>query len=270
MQLDEAAARAGVRLDRREAVGSTNDEALRLARQGERGPLWITARIQAAGRGRRGRTWTSEPGNLYASLLLTDPSPGERAAELSFVAGLALHDAVGALAPSLLASPAPRPRLALKWPNDLLVDGRKAGGILVEGEGAGGGPLAVAIGIGLNCAHHPRTADYPATDLATAGLRLSPDDVFRHLTRTVIDRLAQWDRGAGFARTRAEWLARAAGVGEAIRVILPGRVLTGRFEALDATGRLIVRLADGRAETVTAGEVFPLATGSFRQPGEAT
>src|SRR5499433_93665 len=111
MWLDPAVASAGVALLERDTVGSTNAEALALARLGERGPLWITARSQSAGRGRRGRTWVSEPGNLYATLLLTDPGPPEHAAQLSFVAVLAVHDALVALALAV------RPWLAFKWPN---------------------------------------------------------------------------------------------------------------------------------------------------------
>src|ERR1700731_1524119 len=107
MQLAPGAAAAGVGLIALETVASTSVEALRLARAGERGPLWVTARQQSAGRGRRGRTWISEPGNLFATLLLTDPAPPERAAQLSFVAALALHDAIVAQAPALA------PRLAL-------------------------------------------------------------------------------------------------------------------------------------------------------------
>ena len=104
MQLDPTARAAGARLIAHDTIGSTNAEALRLAREGERGPLWITAQQQTAGRGRRGRTWVSEPGNLYASLLLTDPAPPERCPELSFVAALALHDAIGGRIPGLVAS----------------------------------------------------------------------------------------------------------------------------------------------------------------------
>ena len=150
MRLDPAASAAGVRLIERDTVGSTNTEALALAQAGERGPLWITARRQNAGRGRRGRVWVSEPGNLYASLLLSDPSPPDRAAELSFVAALAVHDAVTSL---IARAPA---RLSLKWPNDLLFDGKKFAGILIEGEGP-----AVVIGVGVNCAHHPKDTDVP-------------------------------------------------------------------------------------------------------------
>src|SRR5215471_16698948 len=119
MRLDPSAVAAGVRLVAHEVLGSTNSEALRLAQRGERGPLWVVAARQTAGRGRRGRNWVSEPGNLYASLLLTDPAPAERWPQLSFVTAVALHDAVVAVAPAL------EPRLAIKWPNDLLLDGAK-------------------------------------------------------------------------------------------------------------------------------------------------
>src|SRR5262249_16691285 len=126
MELAPGAAAAGVGLIACETVGSTNSEALAYARAGERGPLWITARAQTAGRGRRGRSWVSEPGTLFATLLLTDPAQPERAAQLSFVAALALHDAITTVAPTLA------PRLALKWPNDVLCDGAKLAGILIE------------------------------------------------------------------------------------------------------------------------------------------
>src|SRR5215475_1907428 len=115
MQLDPRASAAGVRLVSHEVLASTNTEALTLARAGERGPLWVTASRQSAGRGRRGRIWVSEPGNLFASLLLTDPPPAEHWPEISFVAALAIHDAVAERAPDL------RAQLAIKWPNDLLL-----------------------------------------------------------------------------------------------------------------------------------------------------
>src|SRR6476646_7487966 len=126
MKLDARASAAGVRLVAHEVLGSTNAEALSLARQGESGPLWVVADRQTAGRGRRGRAWISEPGNLYASLLLTDPAPAERWPQLSFVAALAVYDAVIAVASAFA------PRLAIKWPNDLLLDGAKFAGVLIE------------------------------------------------------------------------------------------------------------------------------------------
>ena len=138
---------AGVRHRSYDALGSTNAEALALARAGERGPLWLSATQQTAGRGRRGREWVSEPGNLYATLLLSTPSAADVAPQLSFVAALAVHDAIVACAPALAD------RLRLKWPNDVLIGGAKVAGILIEAESS---PVFyVAIGIGVNCVSHP-------------------------------------------------------------------------------------------------------------------
>jgi BirA family biotin operon repressor/biotin-[acetyl-CoA-carboxylase] ligase len=235
-----------VRLFAHDDLDSTNTQALRLAQGGERGPFWVTARSQSAGRGRRGRTWISEPGNLYASLLLEAPSPSQCAAQLSFVAALAMRDAVCGLAGM-------DARLKLKWPNDLLCDGAKVGGILVEGESR-----FVVIGIGINCVHHPSLTRYPASDLCACGAAVSPGQVFEPLSARMLERLAQWNRGAGFAATRMDWLACGFGRGAELRVTSGERELTGVFESLDATGRLILRLADGRREAITAGEVFPM------------
>jgi BirA family biotin operon repressor/biotin-[acetyl-CoA-carboxylase] ligase len=248
MQLDPSALAAGVRLVSHETIASTNAEALARGRAGDRGPLWITARSQSAGRGRRGRVWVSEPGNLYASLLLTDPAPPGCVAELSFVAALAVHDAVAALASGIAT------RLTLKWPNDLLIDGRKFSGILIEGEGP-----AVVVGIGVNCAHHPGNAAFPATDLAAAGVFMPLDILFTALSSAMLRRIAQWNRGAGFQAIRADWLVRAAGIGETVQVALPDGERSGCFETIDAHGRLILRLLDGATETVTAGDVFPIS-----------
>src|SRR6266700_181519 len=239
MQLDPRASAAGVRLSAHDQLDSTNAEALRLMRQGERGPLWITAELQSAGRGRRGRTWSSASGNLYASLLLTDPGPAESWPQLSFVAALAAHDAVAEIAPDI------KPMLELKWPNDLLLSGAKFAGILIEGEGAedeGG----VAIGLGINC----------ATDLAASGARVAPASLFSALSAKMLGRLAQWNRGEGFATIRADWLARAAGLGEQIHVRLADHDLVGRFEALDDAGCLVLISPDGSKAVVSAGDVI--------------
>jgi BirA family transcriptional regulator, biotin operon repressor / biotin---[acetyl-CoA-carboxylase] ligase len=232
----------------REVVGSTNSEALALARAGEPAPFWMTAGAQTAGRGRRGRGWASPPGNLYATLLLRDPSPAPLAPQLSFVAALAVHDAIT----TLDTGEAP---LLLKWPNDVLYRGAKLAGVLIEGEGA---PLLVAIGIGINASHHPRDADHPATDLRTEGMSVTPTDLFTALAGAMARRLRQWDRGAGFAGTRTDWLARAHAPGSELRVRLPEREFSGRFQALDEFGRLLLRLPDGTIESITAGDVFPI------------
>ncbi len=245
----EATDLAGVRHETYETLGSTNAEALARARAGERGALWISAKAQDAGRGRRGSAWTSSPGNLFATLLLSDPSPPPLAPQLSFVAALALHDAVAECAPQI------GPLLKVKWPNDLLLGGAKLAGILIEGESEPS--FAVVIGFGVNCVAHPPNTPYPATDLAAAGALAEPGRVLVALAEAMQRRLAQWARGDGFAGIRADWLKRAAGLGKDIRVRLPEREFSGRFEGLDDAGHLLVRGPAGLV-TVTAGEVFDL------------
>ena len=238
---------AGVRHTAYETLGSTNAEALARARAGERGPLWITARSQTAGRGRRGSHWVSPPGNLYATLLLSEPSPKAQAAQLSFVAALALHDAVTECAPQL------GPVLKVKWPNDLLVGKAKVAGILIEGESE---PIFVAaVGIGVNCATHPGNTDFPATDLAATGALVVPDALFTALSASMQRRLGQWKGGQGFAAIRSDWLKRAAGLGEKLSVRLPGRELSGRFQGLDDQGQLLLEF-EGGVTTIAAGEVL--------------
>jgi BirA family biotin operon repressor/biotin-[acetyl-CoA-carboxylase] ligase len=245
----EATDLAGVRHIAYDTLGSTNAEALARARAGERGPLWISALTQSAGRGRRGSTWVSPAGNLYATLLLTEPSAPEHAPQLSFVAALALHDAVAQCAPQS------GPLLKVKWPNDLLLAYKKLAGILIEGESDPN--FAVAIGIGVNCAAHPDGTTYPATDLAAAGALVTPAQALAVLSGAMQHRVEQWQRGHGFAAVRDDWLKRAAGLGEDIRVRLPEREFSGRFAGLDDAGRLLVEQPSGVA-IVTAGEVFAL------------
>jgi|SRR5215207_1062000 len=261
MHLDPSAAALGFRLIVLDAVDSTNSAGLALARAGDPGNVWIAARQQSAGRGRRGRAWHSPLGNLYASLLLTDPCAPERAPQLSFVAALALRDAVSALAPTLGA------RLRLKWPNDLLLDGAKLAGILVEGETLADNRFAAVIGIGVNCAAHPPETPYPATDLAAADIEARPDELFCLLSHTMRLRLAQWAAGANFAGIRTDWLAAAARVGEP--VFLPTtNDIEGVFAGVDEYGRLLLRGATGVIEAFAAADVHPLLKGKGR--GEAT
>ena len=251
MRLDPAA--EAFRLAAHDTLPSTNTEALALARRGETGPLWVTARQQTSGRGRRGNAWISMPGNLHATLLACDPAEPENAPQLSFVAALAVHDAIVDRAAAL------REKLALKWPNDVLFGGQKLAGILIESENVEA-RLAVAIGIGVNCMHHPVETAYPATDLAAAGAAVSAEDLFFALSSAMVRRLEQWQRGAGFQSIRTDWLDLAAGMGGEMRVRLPkNREFAGRAEALDERGQLLLRLADGTLQTITAGDVFPVA-----------
>lgn len=234
------------------SVGSTNAEVLALARAGENGPLWLRADRQTAGRGRRGRLWVSEPGNLYTSLLLTDPGPPERIAELCFVAAVALLEALDRHAPALGG------RLQVKWPNDLLIDGAKLAGILIEGE-SGGGRAAVAIGIGVNLLHAPMGADYLATSLAAHGAFVDPALLLGSLAPAMAEALATWDRGRGFPAIREKWLMRAIGLGAPLVARLAQGEQRGIFQGLDAQGRLLLATEGGDMLAITSGEVFPLS-----------
>lgn len=237
-----------------DTIGSTNAEALARARDGEAGPLWIAAGQQSAGRGRRGRPWVSVPGNLYATMLVVDPAPAAASPQLCFVAALALHDAAldccAGLAPS---------RLKLKWPNDLLLDGAKVSGVLIEGTVLADGQIAAAVGFGVNCKHHPGDTPFPATDFAEAGFAVAPAKLLDALAARWLSRVTEWSRGDGFAATRSAWLLRASGVGGPIEVRLPDRNVQGIFESIDEQGALILRKSNGERETISAGDVFPVA-----------
>ena len=193
---------------------STNDEALARARSGDPGRLWITAESQTGGRGRNGRRWTSEPGNLFASLLLIDPAPPRRLAELGFVASLAL---VHALCTIL----GPDPGFRIKWPNDILYKRAKLAGVLLESVALPRG-VACVVGIGVNCASHPHDVLYPATDLSeAAGREIAPDIILGPLATEMARWLDVWSKGEGFDVIRTQWLALAAGIGETIEVARP-------------------------------------------------
>jgi BirA family biotin operon repressor/biotin-[acetyl-CoA-carboxylase] ligase len=264
MQLDPIAVEAGVRLEALATAGSTNKEARIRAQRGERAPLWITAEAQTEGRGRMDRSWISPAGNLYASLLLREPSSHEHAPELAFVSALALRDAVIAEAPALA------PALAFKWPNDLLLADQKCAGILIEGEAEPGMGLCVVIGIGINCANYPLSAAYPATDLRSHGADVAPERLFQRLSATTCRRLAQWERGQGFAAILDDWLSAACGIGKEITVHNGLGEKHGRFAGLDRSGRLILELSGGGTEKISAGDVFPLGLrGGGRAPSRA-
>ena len=261
----EARAR-GVRLLFLEEVDSTNDEAKRLILAGERGPLWVVARRQTRGKGRLGRAWISPPGNLHASLILSGDFAPSVAPRLGFVAGIALIEAVrqasclgaSGLGVSGLGASGLGDRLALKWPNDLLLDGGKLAGVLLEGvpmaaAGAHAAPQCVVVGVGVNCAEAPEGLPYPARALGAGG---SAPAVFTALADAFVAALDLWAEGRGFEAIRTKWLAAAGGLKAPIRVALStGEEVRGRFETIDAGGRLVVATADGE-RIIDAGDVL--------------
>ena len=246
--LSEAARSAGYRLIVRDAVGSTMEEARRALHVGDRGNLWIVAREQTAGRGRHGRAWGSPPGNLYASLLLTNPCETALAPQLGFVAGLALHDAASQLLGPTAA------RLRLKWPNDLLVGRAKTAGLLLEGESRAG-RLDLIIGFGVNIASFPPDTPYPATALSAHAPDISIEAMLAALSDAWVGRFAVWSQPGGFEPIRATWLKRAAFLGETITIRLADGPLGGVFAGLDASGRLELDTADGR-RVIDAGDLY--------------
>jgi BirA family biotin operon repressor/biotin-[acetyl-CoA-carboxylase] ligase len=231
-----------VGLRRYATLDSTNEEARRLARAGASGPLWIVADEQTAGRGRRGRPWVSQRGNLFASLLTQ--APPQLSAQLGFAAALAAADTVASLARSA--------DVRLKWPNDVLLQGRKIGGILLEGLGGD----ALAIGIGINLAHFPPDTEFPAISVAcAAGLTSDLNAALACLATRMAAWYEIWEQ-RGFARLRENWMARAQGLGRPIRARLAESEMEGVFESLDEDGALLLRVSDGMLKRITAGEIF--------------
>jgi BirA family biotin operon repressor/biotin-[acetyl-CoA-carboxylase] ligase len=240
----------GYRLLRYDRIGSTNDEAKALARVGAAEGTLVWAGEQTAGRGRRGRLWSSPPGNLYLSLIVRPLVPPPRAAQLGFVASVALAEGIGALC-------GPSPEIRCKWPNDVLIAGRKLAGILLESEISDGDATDfVVIGSGANLISRPDNAEYPATSLAEQGFpEIGPQALLQAYIRRVDFWLRIW-RAEGFAPIRKAWLARAAGLGAEIRVRLERATLFGRFRDLDQDGCLVIDTAQG-SRRIAAGEVFP-------------
>ena len=233
-------------------INSTNAEGLRLAAAGEESGLWIWAARQNAGRGRAGRSWTSQAGNLYASLLLRPGVSLATASQLSLLAGIAAHDAVAALA----ATARVEPHLQLKWPNDVLVAGAKLGGVLLESASTTVDTApAIVIGIGINLAHAPADLGRPATSLASLGIAATPAQAIAALVWSMADWLRQWDSGRRFAQIREAWLTRAQPQGAAISVRQGARLISGRFLGIDEAGALLLQTEAGEKARITAGDV---------------
>jgi BirA family transcriptional regulator, biotin operon repressor / biotin---[acetyl-CoA-carboxylase] ligase len=237
----------GWRVVRFGAIDSTNEEARRRALAGDAGPLWIVADEQTAGRGRRGRVWISPIGNLHASALMIDPCPPAVAAQLGFVAGVALARA----ARDLGAIDA-----GLKWPNDLISGGAKCAGILVEGVGLGGGRAAYVVGVGVNCAHAPEGLGYATSCLRQAGGQaVGRGELFERLVERFDEALDAWRAGRAFDRIRAAWLDCGLGLGERIAIQNGAGEREGVFEGIDRDGRLLMRSERG-LESIEAADLW--------------
>lgn len=227
-----------------DVVDSTNDEARRLAQRGFGHGTAVWAEEQTAGRGRRGREWVSPRGNLHLSLIIDPDRPLREAAQLGFVAAVALCDALAALAPQA--------RFECKWPNDVWCNGRKIAGMLLEGAGVDD---LLILGIGVDVVAAPDPALYPATSLRDVGCEAEAAAVLTGFCNRLLPLLAVW-RDDGFGPIRDAWLQRARGVGEPVEVRLEGETLIGVFAGLGEDGGLRLDLPDGTSRRVLAGDVF--------------
>lgn len=232
------------------SVGSTNAEAMALAREGDPGRLWVTAGEQVSGRGRRGRDWTSPPGNLYASALVIDPGPLALLGSLPLVAAVAVRDAIAACdLPDGVS-------LKIKWPNDILLNSAKCCGMLLESQKLRDGRIAAVIGCGINIVSHPDPGLYRATALNREGVSATPQTLFAHLARTFDSALTLWDEGRGMTAIRSRWLEHAQGIGETITVNLASGGVEGLFEGIDADGVLLLRTGQGTIRRISTGDLF--------------
>ena len=233
-------------------IDSTNAEARRRAEAGELGPVWIAARLQSEGRGRRGRRWESTSGNLAATLMVTlDRSPAE-AAQLTFVAALAVADLLDRYVPPALVT--------IKWPNDVLLDGRKTSGILIESGKAVTGGLWLAVGIGVNLASAPGDTERPSTHIAEHlrhDVVKAPDMALaaQDLAQTFGIWFERWNT-FGFQPILDAWVARTPGLFGPCTARLTNETLIGTADGVEQDGALRLRLADGSLKVISAGDVF--------------
>ena len=240
---------SGARLEIFDRLDSTSAEAKRRAENGEHGPVWILAREQTGGYGRRGRHWDSGFGNFTATYLFEPGGDPSRHGQLSFVAALGVIEALDRyVAPGALC---------LKWPNDVLAGSDKIAGILLESVTQNKRSV-VCMGIGVNLRSAPLNVDYPTARLAD-NLRVGAEtpDAEEFAARVDDQFAAYYDmwRRSGFAPIREAWLERAKGIGSIIRVRLPAEEFSGVFEDLDADGALLLRNSDGQRR-ISAGEIM--------------
>ena len=229
-------------------VGSTNDEVKARLDMVEQGGVVVTAERQLQGRGRRGRVWTSPAGNLYASFGFCPLVPLARFAELSFIAALGVAE----MATEVVGSAA---SIRCKWPNDVLADGAKLSGILLETGKTASGRDAVIMGIGVNVASAPTDTPYPAAALSALAPDVTVERVLAMLSLRLTAWTETWER-QGFAGVRRAWLDMADGLGGPVIARLSDGELHGRFEGLDDDGALLLRQDDDTVRRITAGDVF--------------
>ncbi|MBO6815498.1 MAG: biotin--[acetyl-CoA-carboxylase] ligase [Rhizobiaceae bacterium] len=237
------------RLLKLESCVSTNTLCMDYGQAGEAGNLWIVSRQQTSGKGSRGRSWVSEPGNLFASLLLENPCEPDHLADLTFVTSVALRRALVRFAPDDAV-------ITQKWPNDILVNGKKCSGILLESTASQERQMMV-IGIGVNCVSCPGDTLHSATSLVAENIDVPPDELFDALSLEMAHSISSWKRGEGFAVIREEWLAAAGGLGKPVTVRIPGKPdIRGIFASIDEAGYMLLETSANKTERISTADVF--------------
>lgn len=234
-----------------DACESTNLLARELATEAPSHPIWIVAGTQTSGRGRQGRKWVSESGNLYASLLFRPRLKPADLAALPFVISLAVRD-------SILRMGVEEGLVKCKWPNDILVSGKKVSGILIETCSEGSEDVGhVIVGIGINLLHHPQEAQFPATNLKTVSSKVTPpEQAISILASSVKEQLDAW-RIDDFETIRQNWQACAWGLGEKHRIRTSESDYEAQLLGLNTQGGLEVSLENGEKRTIYAADIFP-------------
>lgn len=233
-----------------ETLDSTNEEAKRLAKAGGGHGAVIWAKKQTSGKGRLGRSWVSAEGNLFVSILLQPEKPLTEASQLSFVTAVAVMEAIADVLPEGKA-------ICSKWPNDIVVDEKKLGGILLESLQVPDGGKWVVVGVGVNIDSCPPRTEFPATCLIKEGVELiSAKIILSRFIHHFIEHYNEWN-AKGFEPARKRWLQSAWGMGQPITARLPDEEMTGVAEGIDKQGALIMKMKDGKKRHILAADVFP-------------
>lgn len=235
-----------------DVLDSTNSEAKRLAGGGASHGAVIWARKQTTGRGRMGREWVSADGNLFMTVLLSPLAPLADCPQISFVAALAVADTLDGILPD-------PSRIRCKWPNDVLVSGKKIAGVLLESfttKEIVSGRQWIAVGIGVNVDSYPEHVLFPATSLTEAGVELiSAKIVLSRLVHSFIERYDQWE-ASGFAAIRKAWQAKAYHINQPVEVIVGEDRVSGSFAGIDDAGHLLIKTGKKKPQAILAGDVF--------------
>ncbi|WP_208437993.1 biotin--[acetyl-CoA-carboxylase] ligase [Bartonella taylorii] len=250
--LSDFAQKQGYTVEAYKSVDSTNFIAQKKAQTGHRGYLWIVAQEQSQGRARRGRTWSSPKGNLYSSLLLTDDIFHKTAAQLGFVAGVSVAEAIKQF---IKGEKQTDSIVCLKWPNDILLGGAKSSGVLLEIFKVTPQKYALIIGIGINVKYHYEDAPYPTSSLKNIGLHIEVEQLFTVLTECFSKNYFLWKQPKGCEIIRKKWLLYSAHLGQHVKVVNDEKIIEGIFDGLDSDFNCIIKQKNGQAVIITAGDV---------------